>query len=89
MPLRASQGFRQRRKKLIPKSQLEFLKPLPDQVKRERQVKSKRKTSFKKGRLTKRARQWALWIQSIRYPSVSEPKGQRWKGNKPMKEREK
>lgn len=72
---------------MIPKSQLEFLKPLPDQVKRERQVKSKRKISFRKGRLSHRARQWALWIQSLRYQSVSEPKGERSYGNKPMKER--
>ena len=72
---------------MIPKSQLEFLKPLPDQVKRALQVKQKRKISFRKGRLSHRARQWALWIQSIRYPSASEPKGQRWKGNKPIKER--
>ena len=72
---------------MIPKSQLEFLKPLPDQLIREKMVKSKRKISFRKGRLTKRARQYARWIQAIRYQSVSEPKGQRWKGLKPMKER--
>jgi hypothetical protein len=74
---------------MIPKQQLEILKPLPDQLKRQRMVKSKRSISVRKGRLTKRARQWALWIQSLRYQSISEPKGVRWKGNKPMKERKK
>lgn len=74
---------------MIPQTQLANLKPLPDQLKRERLVKGKRKIQFRKGRLTHRARQYALWIQSIRYKSVSEPKGIKWKGNLPMKERKK
>jgi len=74
---------------MVPKSVLATLKPLPDQVDRSMMVKQKRTIPFKKGRLTKRARQWALWIDSIRYKSSSEPKGVKWKGNKPMKERKK
>ena len=74
---------------MIPKTQLEFLKPLPDQVKRQQMVKSKRSPSFRKGRLSHRARQWALWIDSIRYKSSSEPKGVKSYGNLQMSEREK
>lgn len=74
---------------MIPKHQLESLKPLPDQLIRERMVKSKRKISFRKGRLTHRARQWALYINSKLIKSVSEPKGEKWYGNLPMEERKK
>lgn len=70
---------------MIPSSQLVELKPLHDQVIRERMVKSKRTIPFRKGRLTKRARQWALWIQSIRYTSISEPKGKKSYGNPKLK----
>ena len=71
---------------MIPKSQLELLKPLTDQVKRERMVKSKRTVSYKKGRLTKRARQWACYITNqLRnvYPKM--PKGKKSYGNPPLK----
>ena len=74
---------------MIPKTQLESIKPIRDQLQRIAQVKSKRKISFKKGRLSKRARQWALWIDSVRYKTSSEPKGKKWMGNKPMSERKK
>ena len=69
---------------MIPSSQLLKLEPLPDQVKRERQVKSKRTLSYKKGRLTKRARQWACYISRIGIiPKY--PKGKKSYGNQPLK----
>ena len=58
--------------------------PLKEQIKREKQVKSKRTIPFKKGRLTKRARQWACYITVIgvnnKYPS-----GKKSYGNPPLK----
>ena len=71
---------------MIPKTQLEFLKPLPDQVKRQQMVKSKRSPSFRKGRLSHRARQWALYINKIGI-IPKEPKGVRSYGNLQMSER--
>ena len=69
---------------MIPHSRLEFLVPLPDQLKRERQVKSKRTSSFRKGRLTKRGRQWACYISRIGIiPKY--PKGKKSYGNQPLK----
>ena len=76
---------------MIPKTQLESLKPLPDQLIRERMVKSKRSVSFKKGRLTKRARQWAFFGSSgLRNMSKYKgPHGEKSYGNLPLKERKK
>jgi hypothetical protein len=73
--------------KMIPKDQLVKLKPLHDQLKRERMVKSKRTRPIRKGRLTKRARQYALYPPQPK--GIKEPSGIRWKGNPPMSERKK
>ena len=73
---------------MIPKQDLEKLKPLKDQLQRAKQVKSKRHVSFRKGRLSHRARQWALYITNIqRSIFPKEPKGIRSYGNLPMSER--
>ena len=72
---------------MIPKSALTSLKPLPEQIKREQMVKSKRSVSFRKGRLSHRARQWAIYPPQIK--GTKEPQGERSYGNKPMKERKK
>jgi hypothetical protein len=71
---------------VIPQSQLADLRPLHEQIIRERMVKSKRTISFKKGRLTKRARQWASYIERIGI-SPKYPQGEKSYGNKPMSER--
>ena len=68
---------------MIPQSQLESLIPLSDQVKRKNQVDSKRRIPFKKGRLTKRARQWVRYIVTNKINK--EPKGKRSYGNPPLK----
>jgi len=73
---------------MIPKEQLSKLKTLPDQLKRERMVNSKRSVSYRKGRLTHRARQWASYIEKIGV-SPKYPQGERSYGNLPMKERKK
>lgn len=76
---------------MIPQSSLESLKPLRDQINRESQVKSKRSSSFRKGRLSKRARQWA-WMGSSGLRIMKDykgPQGKRSYGNLPIKEREK
>ena len=69
---------------MIPQFLLSELKPLQDQINRKKQVDSKRKISFRKGRLTKRARQWACYITVIgvnnKYPS-----GKKSYGNQPLK----
>ena len=69
---------------MIPQSQFLSLKPLTDQVNRKKQVDSKRTIPFKKGRLTKRARQWARYISVIGQTN-KEPSGERWYGNPPLK----
>lgn len=76
---------------MIPLTQLEALKPIQDQTNRINQVKSKRSVSFKKGRLTKRARQWA-WFGAgnnplIKHDKYKGPQGQRSYGNLPMEKR--
>ena len=76
---------------MIPQSQLESLSPLPDQLNRERMVNSKRHPSFKKQRLTKRARQWAFMGSSgLRImKDYKGPQGQKSYGNIPLEERKK
>lgn len=78
---------------MIPKNQLSSLKPIKDQVNRTKQVKSKRTLPIKRHWLTKRARQWALYpassIKSDSLGRMAEPKGKKWYGQKPMKDRKK
>ena len=78
---------------MIPQIQLESLKPLPDQLNREKMVHSKRHSSFKKQRLTKRARQWANFHTGsnplINKSKYKGPHGKKSYGNLPMSERKK
>ena len=76
---------------MIPQTQLESLLPLPDQLNRERMVNSKRSISFKKQRLTKRARQWAFFGSSgfRNMKDYKGPEGQKSYGNIPLEERKK
>lgn len=59
--------------------------PLSDQIKREKQVKSKRIIPFKKGRLTKTQRQSAYHAPTIKHDGYKGPKGEKRKGNPPLK----
>ena len=75
---------------MIPQDQLKYLKPLPDMVKRDALVKRKagKGMVYKKTKLTRRARQWALWIARIGV-TIKEPQGVRSYGLQKMKDRKK
>jgi hypothetical protein len=71
---------------MIPQEQLKYLTPLPDMVKRARMVHGHRTVSYKKGRLTKRARQWAAFVEKVGI-SNKYPQGTKSYGLLPMNER--
>ena len=75
---------------MIPQDQLKYLKPLPDMVKRTAMVKRKsgKGMVYKKTKLTRRARQWASFIERIGV-NAKYPSGTRSYGLLPMSERTK